>query len=94
MRKIRITGPYVPEPKPAAEKKLKPGSDFVQVQLTRFGVQHARGGAVRVIEGHLHEVFEPGKPRRVSRRYDWEMVLRNWRIGGQPLFELVGQENK
>jgi len=84
---------HAPAPSGAAPVAKKRGSDFVMVRLTKFGVEYARGGALRVVEGRLHEVFEAGKPKRVTRGYEWE-VLRNWRIGGQPLFETVEEENK
>jgi len=65
------------------------GSDFVQVRLTELGTKLAEGNCVRVHSGPHDFVFKPGEIQRVTRAFDWERVLQNQLIDGQPLFELA-----
>ena len=63
--------------------------DFVNVRLTALGVEAAAGGTVKVHEGDHSFYFTPGEEKRVTRAFDWERVLRNQHLNGNPLFEIV-----
>lgn len=63
--------------------------DFVLVQLTSDGEKYAAGGVIRLAGSRHHFQFEAGKPQRVTRKYDWDVVLsREVGPDGEPLFEL------
>lgn len=66
--------------------------DWVDVQLSPFGEQYLKqtgGGPLRVHEGSFEFAFEPGKPQRVTRAFDWQRVLKQQHIGGNPLFVIA-----
>jgi hypothetical protein len=67
-----------------AEKK-----DFVNVQLTEFGVKFAEGSTLQVHEGQHSFYFKAGEIKLVTRAFDWNRVLKNQHINGHALFEIV-----
>lgn len=62
------------------------GEDFVHIRLTKVG---AKLGAVGVHTSRLSYHFEPGKTYRVLRAFDWEQVLSQRQVEGEPMFELA-----
>ncbi len=65
------------------------GDDWVQVRLSEFGERYTAGAAVHVHEGQHEFSFHPGEPQRVTRAFDWERILKNVTIAGNPLFEIA-----
>lgn len=63
-------------------------NDFVEVKLSAAG-ERAAGGKITLVGPRYHFTFEPGVAQRVSKAYDWEVVLRNELVDGEPMFELV-----
>lgn len=65
------------------------GNDWVEVRLSAAGEARAEGAPLHVHEGHHQFTFVAGEAQRVTRAFDWEMILSRQTIGGQPLFEIV-----
>ncbi len=65
------------------------GEDFVDVQLSEFGAKWSGGTMVRVHEGRHEFAFSPGQSQRVTRAFDWLVVLSRQKIDGHPLFEIA-----
>ncbi|HWQ96711.1 MAG TPA: hypothetical protein VN577_19985 [Terriglobales bacterium] len=65
--------------------------DFVAVKLTAFGEELAgENGSVLVVSGIRQYEFRRGEVNReITRAFDWEVVLSDRNVDGQPLFELV-----
>jgi hypothetical protein len=66
-----------------------PKDDFVNVRLTDFGKECAKGAPVQVHVGNHSFVFQPGEVKMVTRAFDWNRVLKNEHSNGHPLFEIV-----
>lgn len=66
-------------------------SDFVKVRLSKAGEKFAGdAGYVRVIHGAHDFEFKVGEVKDdVTRAFDWEKVLKNEHVDGEPMFELV-----
>ncbi len=64
-------------------------NDFVNVQLSEFGVKFADGSTLQVHEGQHSFYFKAGEIQRVTRAFDWGRVLKNQHINGHALFEVV-----
>ena len=71
-----------------AKSFLKSGADWVNVKLTKFGAELAGGGELHV-HGGRNFTFKAGTSQRVTKAFDWEQVLANEFVDGEPLFELV-----
>jgi hypothetical protein len=65
------------------------GEDFVEVKLTAHGEKIANGAPIAVCDGGRHFQVAPGSTLRVTRSFDWERILKDHRIDGEPLFDLV-----
>jgi len=66
------------------------GEDFVMVQLSKDGVDAAKGGPITVSNGRRSFTFKAGVPQRVERSYEWSGVLsRQVAPDGKKLFELA-----
>jgi hypothetical protein len=63
--------------------------DFVDVRLTAAGVEHAGGGDFGISVGKRRFDFVGGKPVNVEKSYEWFACLRDYRLNGQLMFELV-----
>lgn len=69
------------------------GEDFVKVKLSAAGVKFANGGPVRIVDGQHTFEFEAGQVREdITRAFDWPKVLKNASVDGEPLFELVDED--
>jgi|GEM_PF-2496388 hypothetical protein len=64
-------------------------SDFVNVQLSKFGADRAAGSVLQVHEGQHSFYFKAGEIQRVTRAFDWNRVLKHQHVNGHSLFELV-----
>ena len=68
-------------------------SDFVKVKLSEHGEKYAgKGGYVTVIHGRHEFHFKTGETQEVTRAFEWEKVLKTELVDGEPLFELVVEE--
>jgi hypothetical protein len=66
------------------------GEDFVHIQLSAAGVKMAgTGGQVRITAGRGSFVFVVGQSQRVTKAYEWNVLLKNERFQGQPILELT-----
>ena len=66
------------------------GNDFVQVQLTEFGVKFAAGGSLTISNGRRSHTFKPGESTRVELSYEWNGWLAHYHSPmGELLFELA-----
>jgi hypothetical protein len=68
------------------------GEDFVEIKLTAHGEKVADGAPLQVCDGGRLFAIAPGETLRVTRAFDWERILRDHRIDGELLFELVETE--
>jgi hypothetical protein len=66
--------------------------DFVNVQLSPFGVERAAGTTMQVHEGQHSFFFKAGEIQRVTRAFDWNRVLKHQHFNGHALFEIVPDE--
>ena len=66
-----------------------PKEDFINVRLTQFGQERAAGGRVQVHAGNHSFYFQPGEVKMVTRKFDWERVLKTEHVNGHALFEIV-----
>lgn len=63
------------------------GEDFVYVQLSSTA---QKAGRARVTAGRCDLIFTAGEPpQRLTRAYEWDVILSHQRFEGQPMFELV-----
>jgi hypothetical protein len=68
------------------------GEDYVHVKLSAAGERLAgEGGTIQLATGRSYFKFKVGEPQRVTRAYEWEVVLRNERYEGEPIF-IVAEE--
>jgi hypothetical protein len=67
------------------------GEDFVHVQLSAAGVKRAGpGGQLRITAGRNSSfVFQVGQSLRVTRAYEWNVLLKQEQFEGQPIVELA-----
>lgn len=66
------------------------GEDFVHVRLSADGERMAGAGKqVRIVRGRGHFLFKVGEAQRVTRAYEWNVLLRHDRFEGRPVFELA-----
>jgi hypothetical protein len=66
------------------------GTDFIEVRMTSAGVEFANGGQLALHTARREFVFEPGKPLRVLRAYEWSSILSaTYTLKGEPIFEIV-----
>jgi len=68
------------------------GEDFVHVKLSAAGKKMAgEAGALRLVVGRGHFFFQGDEVLRVTRAYEWEVLLKNETFQGEPMFELAEQ---
>jgi len=66
------------------------GDDFVMVQLSKDGIQEAKGAPLRISNGRRSFLFMPGAALRVERSYEWNAILKlHVTPDGRSLFELA-----
>jgi hypothetical protein len=65
------------------------GEDFVEIKLTLHGEKIAGGTKLEVCDGGRHFVFTPGGTVKVTRSFEWERILKDHKIDGEPLFEEI-----
>jgi len=70
---------------------MNKGEDFVEVKLTPHGEALAAGGPLAIAGGRYSFAFRAGETQRVTRAYDWEVVLKNIARDGEPLFQLAAE---
>lgn len=69
------------------------GEDFVHVKLSAAGEKLAgEGKQVRLLHGRAHFLFTVGQSQRVTRAYEWNVLLRNEVFEGEPIFEIAVEE--
>ncbi|ABF42417.1 hypothetical protein Acid345_3416 [Candidatus Koribacter versatilis Ellin345] len=63
--------------------------DYVYVRLTAKGEELAGPHELRLAGGSYHFAFKAGEAQKVTRAYDWNVVLSKEKYDGEPLFEVV-----
>ena len=68
------------------------GEDFVHVKLSAAGKKMAgEAGVLRLVVGRGHFLFKGDEVLRVTRAYEWEVLLKDETFQGEPMFELAEQ---
>ena len=63
--------------------------DYVDVKLTKRGEELAGEHELHVASGSYEYTFRAGQAQRVTRFYDWNVVLKKEKFEGEHLFELA-----
>lgn len=68
--------------------------DWVNVKLTEFGERYLaeNGGGPLRVHDRSEFVFESGKPQRVTKAGDWDLVLKQQHVNGHALFEIAEEQ--